>query len=101
MIDSFDGARLKVRRAIRHIEEVQGCLFQDVSDVSGYRIFLDAGNVLCLEITKPLSPAYALCIGDAIHNLRTSLDHIASEMARREGRDNAHIYFPFDETREG
>jgi len=34
-------------------------------------------------------------VGDAIHNLRTALDLMASELARIQKQDDADVYFPF------
>jgi hypothetical protein len=36
-------------------------------------------------------------VGDIIHNIRTSLDHLASEMARLKGKPDKNVYFPFAE----
>lgn len=37
-------------------------------------------------------------IGDAVHNLRTSLDLMASELARLNGKSDKSVYFPFSKT---
>lgn len=39
-------------------------------------------------------------IGDAIHNMRTALDLMASDLARLAGKSPKHVYFPFGSTAE-
>ena len=46
----------------------------------------------------PSIPAsLALLAGDAIHNLRASLDYVANEMVRSSGGNDKNIYFPISE----
>ena len=37
-------------------------------------------------------------VGDCIHNLRTALDLMASELARLNNKGDKHVYFPFAES---
>jgi hypothetical protein len=37
-------------------------------------------------------------VGDAIHNLRSALDLMASELARINGRSDKSVYFPFSDS---
>jgi len=82
MAEQFDGPRLKIGRAYKHINEIQSLLIEfAASDFYSVRIDYDAekrANTVCFEIDKLKFPLYdsALAIGDAIHNLRSALDHL-------------------------
>lgn len=39
-------------------------------------------------------------IGDAVHNLRAALDHIACEIVGRAEHDMTKIFFPMNDTRQ-
>jgi len=75
-------AALKIGRAYKHINEIQSLLIEfAASDFYSVRIDYDAekrANTVCFEIDKLKFPLYdsALAIGDAIHNLRSALDHL-------------------------
>lgn len=47
------------------------------------------------ELTKSYPPEIPLVLGDAIHNLRSSLDLLASDLARLNGKSTKGVYFPF------
>lgn len=54
------------------------------------------------QVSIPLPPEMtAALIGDIIHNLRTSLDHMASELARLNQQSDKGVYFPFAENVHG
>lgn len=44
-----------------------------------------------------IEPDIRLLLGDAAHNLRTALDHLACELARSVGGDDPMVYFPIFE----
>ena len=48
-----------------------------------------------LEYEKPVPTELATIIGDAIHNLRSTLDILASDVVRLNGQSNQGVYFPF------
>ena len=39
-------------------------------------------------------------VGDAIHNMRTALDLMSSELARMNGKKDKDVYFPFSATKD-
>jgi hypothetical protein len=95
----FQSAKLKIEWANAHIgrliKVIRDYLDSDFYTLSNER---DArtGHYLISLHHKRLPPAdIYLLIGDIVHNLRSSLDHIATEIT---GNDN--IYFPFHEKRE-
>lgn len=103
MAELFGGARLKVERAHQHIEELNAALAEHLERGAGelhvkqhaerdYRLVFDA---------EPVPAAIALILGDAVHNLRTALDHVAWELVEAAGRKpGKDTYFPIRETRE-
>jgi len=46
-----------------------------------------------------ISPEVRLLLGDAAHNLRTALDHLACELARSVGVNDPMVYFPIFESK--
>ncbi|TKT65851.1 hypothetical protein YA62_010160 [Agrobacterium sp. LC34] len=97
----FDGAKLKLSWANRHIKDLNTILNDFVaSDFYTLKNEFDS-TVGFYQITfqtkKEPPPFIPLLIGDAIHNLRVALDHAAAEIV---GVDNAGISFPFHELRQ-
>lgn len=102
--DPFRGAKLKVNRAVRHINEFHAvaagylksdfyCVTNEANQESGlYGIRID--------ITVEPPPELFLCMGDAIHNLRTSLDYIATKIVRDFNGSTEFVTFPFDKLRQ-
>lgn len=99
----FEGASLKVERANKHIADLK-VAFGDFADRKPYDI-LQACEV---ERHRPTVDAYlreeipfslALIIGDAIHNLRSALDHATWELIGRDcGTQDKWLHFPTGET---
>jgi hypothetical protein len=86
------GPNLKVKRAHRHIDELQR--MTDPLDHSLYKITVSKvrRSVLHLDATdyqltyrpkEPIPETLALIVGDAVHNLRAALDHLAAGILRR------------------
>lgn len=69
----------------------------DVS-ISNYESDQEQGHAVKIQVnfSTSQSPLFAsVMIGDIIHNLRTSLDLMASELARPNNTRNLDVYFPF------
>ena len=84
----FESAMLKVDRAKRHVNDLQARLTAFLqSDFYRLRVDKDteSGGYVVMYNTNPLPSDCALILGDAIHNLATPFDHIASELAVRIG----------------
>ncbi|MDI4655388.1 hypothetical protein [Xanthobacter autotrophicus] len=92
----FEGPALKVARAIRHIEEL-ACLLDDY----GHRISIWYESVpedptyMCLKISEPPPSEIPMIIGDAVHNLRSSLDIMVCDIARMRNKSTNDVKFPF------
>jgi hypothetical protein len=80
----FEGSRLKVERANKHISDIDSLLQAFVnSDFYNLTVEKDADsgeNVLRVAINAGIpAEEYALIIGDALHNLRSALDLVYYE----------------------
>lgn len=100
MAHQLDGARAKVARARLHIEDVRREEMDFLNNKPyGFRLRHDpiggqntAHAIVRADVTPLLSPM----IGDALHNLRASLDYLAFELFRLENPtgDGSRVYFP-------
>src|SRR5215207_1855814 len=97
----FDASKLKIKRAKRHIEELETAL----------REYLDRRPVLAIWyakerarkakyqmtlFTREAPPEELSAIfGDAIHNLRVALDIMANDVVALCGTVPKGVYFPF------
>jgi hypothetical protein len=102
-VASFRSSSLKMNRALDHIRELED-LIESWRRLDSYRVSIGKEehtrqNVLRFIVTKSLPEDVALIIGDAIHNLRTALDHAAYELlclSRASKKDLDQTYFPFE-----
>ena len=97
----FDSARLKIQRANDHIKDLDDKFSRFVQDnpfVPSIENDTRIGNArVAVNFTKAAPPLdqYATIIGDAIHNLRTALDHMTWEMVGNDGgKQNRFLKFP-------
>lgn len=79
MIDRFDAARLKLKRANKHITDVQEIV---LGLPNAYRSAVERDEETGFNViryyppdTEKLASELALIIGDAIHNLRTAIEY--------------------------
>lgn len=104
---SFDSARLKVQRANEHINQLEewlsGIIQANRDAAISYKNSESGAESHMLLVQRPngFSNQAALMIGDAAHNLRTALDHLASAIVIAAGEDPSRIYFPLSDTRDG
>jgi hypothetical protein len=87
---SFDGAQLKIGRAIHHIEELNARV-AGFENSEFYGLTIDRHpdplekNLVVLRIIEDAPvEEYAPIIGDAIHNLRSALDHAWYQVIRKK-----------------
>lgn len=98
----FDGSRLKVFNAIRHAETLQET-FEHYSSSSPFKFNLvddpenEGKQLLTIVAGQPFPANFALILGDAVHNLRASLDLLACDLVRLEGHEPDGVCFPFCE----
>lgn len=106
--DICNSAILKVKRAYRHIDEIRtrsAPLSPDlfVVETREYAFRANRQTALTQFVYKPIEPVaevFALMIGDAVHNLRSALDHLATAIVRTGGNTNAQVHFPMAKIRE-
>jgi hypothetical protein len=95
---SFDSARLKVQRANRHIENLQAVI-ADFSADKFYEFVVD-GNLgaIVTRLLKPFPDDVPLIIGDAVHNMRSALDHTVTAIVQSTVKQRDRL-FPFHKDR--
>nr|WHW29397.1 hypothetical protein [uncultured bacterium] len=103
------GPNLKIQRAYRHIDEITSrsapldtSLYDIVlRDTYTSTIYSEADSVSVTFLPKePISESFALIIGDTVHNLRSALDHLATEIVRCANVSDAFVHFPFAKKRD-
>ena len=100
----FSGAKLKVKRANQHIQELQTKLLAFLQ-TDFYRLHVEeeaktGEHLLKFEQTKPVPDDIPTIIGDAIHNLRATLDLVACEIVTKAQGATDYVKFPVMETRD-
>jgi hypothetical protein len=102
-ISIFANSRLKVRRARKHIDELR----QSLDDFSS-RVDLVAEHVgrsehhdhYVLRFTQAPPDEIPVILGDAVHNLRASLDMMICDFARSRGISTDKLKYPMAESAE-
>src|SRR5712672_2441981 len=79
-VSSFKGPRLKLARAKHHTADL---VFQAENFYRGSKskLFIEDSprtreRALCIEVDPTVPDCFPLIVGDAIHNLRSCLDHL-------------------------
>ena len=96
----FSNPRIKIRRAKKLIGDLQDevCAFLASSPVKVTASIevVDGSPTISGQFSANGVPESIIAtLGDIIHNLRTSLDLTASEMARLSDKSDKNVYFPF------
>lgn len=95
----FAGPRLKIERGIHHVEEMSG----EVGDFlrrNPYDLAIEpdaadpAFRRIVLRQKEPLPSSLPLIIGDAVHNFRTALDHLACDLVRINNQPDDNVEWP-------
>ncbi|MDP8994054.1 MAG: hypothetical protein M3N07_03580 [Pseudomonadota bacterium] len=99
--DILKGPRLKVERAYRHLDEFRA--FTEPLHRSFYEITFDKHSIfpelqepglyVHYRPLQPIPELLALVVGDAAHNLRSALDHLATGICRSV-KHGAKEHFP-------
>jgi hypothetical protein len=105
---NFTGARLKVKRADKHILDIEEWFRSyEALNPHEFRIEIDpktgkgTGHVKVIGPAINYPPGALSCIiGDAAHNLRAALDHVASAILIANDIDPETATFPLDKNRE-
>lgn len=103
--DRLIGPKLKIERAKSHIDDLQSALTAYFG-TSPYAVRRDLDpngkeEHLIIHSARPIPTKIYGIVGDAIHNLRTSLDYLAVAVARANGAVKiGDVYFPFGRDRQ-
>lgn len=100
----FSSSKLKIERANKHIDELNAVLDTylktHVYTLSIEKDPNDGSNKLKFESSSPIPREVPLIIGDAIHNLHSSLDLMACEIVTLAGATPSKwVRFPFRDNR--
>ena len=103
--DRFFNSKLKIERAKRHIRELSNEIV-DYLKTKPFRIVVEkdtnsSNHLWTLRVRREVPCHLAVIIGDAIHNLRASLDLLASDLVSIAGGNTNNVYFPFGDSPEG
>ena len=98
MAKQLEGPRAKVQRAQHHVQEPKGAISEFLTRLP-YRFTVEADpdqayQRIVITGAKSIPSTISLIIGDAIHNLRSALDHVAWELFRSRGIKDQAIQFP-------
>jgi hypothetical protein len=100
----FHGAKLKVKRADKHIRELLSVL-NSFGKKGGYRTWSQddpktGEGMIGFTMTEKVSDDLSVMVGDVVHNLRASLDLMIYAMMKLFGQTpNDYTRFPFRKTR--
>src|SRR5689334_6111092 len=84
----FESAKLKIERAKHHIADVDAS-FTSFIQTHPHRLAMvvnpETGRMdIKVRLNHELPKSIALTVGDAIHNMRTALDHMTWEVVGRD-----------------
>jgi hypothetical protein len=111
MLAPFEASQIKIDRAKRHLQELtaeissffeRGAVSVVIEQASEYASVPGEMWAFTYRETEPIPATWSAIIGDVLHNLRTSLDLIASDVHRITGgkaKDTKHVHYPFCETK--
>ena len=97
--ERFFSAKLKVERAKDHIRDLSNKIV-DYLKSKPFRVVVEqeegsSNHLWTLRVKHDVPRLYAAIIGDIIHNLRASLDLLATELVTESGGNPKNVYFPF------
>lgn len=94
--DLFAASYVKLARAQQFIDDLEAELTRYIaSDPLSAKMNTETNPPSVRVDWKGITLLPGAIIGDTIHNLRTSLDLMASELARINGQSHDDVYFPF------
>lgn len=102
---TFVGTELKIIRAKSHIRELENQLVDYIKS-KPFKVVVESddggtNHLWTLRVKHDIPMIFAAIIGDVIHNLRASLDLLATELVEHAGQDAKNVYFPFGNDSDG
>ncbi|MEA2935538.1 MAG: hypothetical protein QOD74_2184, partial [Variibacter sp.] len=102
---SFKGSKLKLERAKHHIADLVSVANKFCnSSPFDYEVLHNAKThqrTLVAVVHEPIPKQIPLIIGDALHNLRSALDHLTWDVLRPFNPARDKVQFPFCRKAEG
>jgi hypothetical protein len=97
----FASAKLKIEQANQHIKDVERWVHYFL-DFSAYDLEVNADDKVFISRQPSIGRMQVLAarVGDAVHNLRAALDHMALEIRQRFGGHLEEPGFPIDTDRQ-
>jgi hypothetical protein len=101
----FHEARLKIQRAVEHINDLN-VILGEFSKRQTHEVVIEhdpngGDDLLKVRATETLPDSFTLTLGDALHNLRTSLDYAIAEIEfTTTGSRSDYTRFPVDQSRD-
>jgi hypothetical protein len=94
----FAGSKIKLQRARGFLAELREVIDRHEREQPIEIINLTMGQSVDFDIHVPgTGLLLGAIIGDIVHNLRSALDLMASELARLNDRSDKEVYFPFSD----
>jgi hypothetical protein len=95
----FLNSKLKLDRAKKHIIELNNDIINYVKS-KPYRVVIESdpkspNHLWTLRVRHEVPCHFSAIIGDAIHNMRSALDLLASDLVRANNGNVKNVYFPF------
>ena len=100
----FDGPRLKIKRAEKHIAELKELVNEFAATVEYIMQPIaqtHTHTTYVFRFAKPPPCEVPVVIGDAVHNLRAALDIMICDIARLREKSSDQLKFPFAPHAEG
>jgi hypothetical protein len=100
MDPTFKSSHLKIERAKHHISDLNAKVAA-FAKRHPYRLLVEADPKApgecygVIRVREELPGIVPIILGDAVHNLRSALDHMACELVRRNGGSTKRVQFPF------
>ena len=103
--ENFLGAKLKLKRTKTHLQEL-GNRIDDYFRSQPVKVVVEKdpnspNYNWTLRVKHDVPLCFAAIIGDVIHNLRASLDLLATELVAKSGGNPKDVYFPFANDEDG
>ncbi len=101
----FHGARLKIQRAVKHINDLN-VILTEFSQRRTHEVIVEhdpngGDDLLKVRAIEILPDSFSLTLGDALHNLRASLDYVIAEIEFTfNGTRSDYTRFPIDQSRD-
>jgi len=99
----FREAKLKIQRAVKHINDLN-VILGEFSKRQTREVLVEhdpngGDDILKVRATETLPDSFSLTLGDALHNLRTSLDYVIAEIEFTFiGSRSDYTRFPVDQS---